>query len=165
LESGERNLMGEHSFAHSRSEHLRRHLVVAGLQVPGRHTSRFGDFVFDREPDSSVLWTPWQRVEVFNSFRQAEYAGLVDQGEARAMIRMLEQEVRVGYWPHVEFDWTDAVRTACELSAEHSLKRTVRSMDLFHVAIAAEVAADAFLSFDSDQNALAPGCGIRSCPT
>jgi predicted nucleic acid-binding protein len=116
--------------------------------------------LFDREPDSSVLWTPWQRVEVFNSFRQAEHAGLVDQGEARAMIRTLEQEVRVGYWPHVEFDWTDAVRTACELSAEHSLKRTVRSMDLFHVAIAEEVAADAFLSFDSDQNALARAAGF-----
>jgi predicted nucleic acid-binding protein len=116
--------------------------------------------LFDREPDARILWTPWQRVEVFNSFRQAEHAGLVAQGEARAMIRMLEQEVRVGYWSHVEFDWTDAVRTACELSAEHSLKRTVRSMDLFHVAIAGEVAADAFLSFDSDQNALARAAGF-----
>ena len=57
------------------------------------------------------------------------------------MIRMLEQEVRIGYWPHIEFDWTDAVRTACELSAEHSLKRTVRSMDLFHIAITAASAA------------------------
>lgn len=116
--------------------------------------------LFDRESNARVLGTPWQRVEVFNSFRQAEHAGLLAQGEARAMIRMLEQEVRVDYWPHIEFDWTDAVRTACELSAEHSLKRTVRSMDLFHVAIAAEVAADAFLSFDSDQNALARAVGF-----
>ena len=134
--------------------------MVAGLQVPGRHTSRFGDFAFRPRTQRSRALDTVERVEVFNSFRQAEHASLVAQGEARAMIRMLEQEVRVGYWPHIEFDWTDAVRTACELSAEHSLKRTVRSMDLFHVAIAAEVAADAFLSFDSDQNALARAMGF-----
>ena len=73
---------------------------------------------------------------------------------------VLEQEVRVGYWPHVEFAWTEAVRTACELSAEHSLKMLIRSMDLFHVAIAIEVAADGFLSFDEDQNALAEAAGL-----
>ena len=25
----------------------------------------------------------------------------------------LEQEVRLGYWQHVEFSWTDAVRISC----------------------------------------------------
>lgn len=120
--------------------------------------------LFDREPEAQVLWTPWQRVEVFNSFRQAERAGLVARGESRQLIRLLEQEVRLGYWPHVEFAWTDAVRTACELAAEHSLKLTVRAMDLFHVAIAIEVAADAFLSFDDEQNALARAAGLTVLP-
>jgi predicted nucleic acid-binding protein len=77
------------------------------------------------------------------------------------MIRLLEQEVRLGYWAHVEFDWTDAVRTACELGAEHSLKLVVRAMDLFHVAVAIEAAADAFLSFDAEQNVLAEAAGLH----
>src|SRR5947208_982097 len=105
--------------------------------------------LFDRNPEAQVLWMPWQRVEVLNCFSQAERAGLLDKGESRQLIRLLEQEVRLGYWPHVEFDWTDAVRTACELRAEHSLKMVVRSMDLFHVAIATEVAAEALVSFDN----------------
>ena len=116
--------------------------------------------LFDHEPEARVVWTPWHRVEVFNSFRQAEHVGLIGRGEARSMIRLLEQEVRLGYWPHVEFDWTDAVRTACELSAEHALQLTVRSMDLFHVAVATEVVADIFLSFDEEQNALARAAGF-----
>jgi len=116
--------------------------------------------LFDRHPEAEVLWTPWQRVEVFNGFRQAERAGLLQRGESRRMIRLLEQEVRLGYWAHVEFDWTDAVRTACELGAEHSLKLVVRAMDLFHVAVAIEVAADAFLSFDVEQNVLAEAAGL-----
>jgi predicted nucleic acid-binding protein len=117
--------------------------------------------LFDREPDVEVLWTPWQRVEVFNGFCQAERAGLLRKGESRQVIRLVEQEVRMGYWPHVEFDWTDAVRTAGELRAEHSLNILVRAMDLFHIAIAIEVGAEALLSFDTDQIALAEAAGLR----
>jgi predicted nucleic acid-binding protein len=115
---------------------------------------------FDRVPDAEILWTPWQRVEVFNTFRQAERAGLVAKGQAKILIRSLEQEVRLGYWQHVEFDWTGAVRTACELAAEHSLRMIVRSMDLFHVAIALEAAVDALLTFDKDQRELAAAAGL-----
>src|SRR5512138_1224162 len=116
--------------------------------------------LFDREAEAEVLWTPWQRVEVFNAFCQAERAGLLRKGESRQIIRLLEQEVRIGYWPHVEFDWTDAVRTAGELRAEHSLKMLVRAMDLFHIAIAIEIGADALLSFDAAQIALAQAAGL-----
>ena len=52
------------------------------------------------------------------------------------------------------------MRTAGELRAEHSLKLVVRAMDLFHVAIAIEVAAEALLSFDDDQIALAEATGL-----
>jgi predicted nucleic acid-binding protein len=116
--------------------------------------------LFEREPRAEVLWTPWHRVEVFNGFCQAERAGFLAKGESRQIIRFLEQEIRIGYWPHVEFDWTDAVRTAGELRAEHSLKMVVRSMDLFHVAIAIEVGAEALLSFDREQIALAEAAGL-----
>lgn len=116
--------------------------------------------LFDRDPDAEVLWTPWQRVEVFNGFCQAERGGVLAKGESRRLIRLLEQEIRMGYWPHIEFDWTDAVRTAGELRAEHSLDLLVRSTDLFHVAIAIEVAAEALVSFDVDQIALATAAGL-----
>jgi predicted nucleic acid-binding protein len=116
--------------------------------------------LFDREPYPEVFWTPWQRVEVFNGFCQAERAGLLPRGESLRMIRLLEQEIRMGYWSHIEFDWTDAVRAAGELRAEHSLKMRVRSMDLFHVAIAIEVGAETLLSFDAEQVCLARAAGL-----
>lgn len=28
------------------------------------------------------------------------------------MIRAREKEIRLGYWPHVDFSWTDTVRAA-----------------------------------------------------
>lgn len=118
--------------------------------------------LFERHSQAVVLWTPWQRVKVFNGFCQAERMGLLKTGESRQIIRLLEQEVRLGYWPQVEFDWTDAVRTAGELRAEHSLNFLVRAMDLFHVAIAIEVGADALLSFDAEQIVLANAAGVRT---
>ncbi len=36
--------------------------------------------------------------EISNTFRQAERARLVSQGESRQLIRLLEQEVPLGYW-------------------------------------------------------------------
>ena len=117
--------------------------------------------LFDLWADAQVVWTPWQRVEVFNSLRQLERAGVVLPGKARELIRVLEQETRLGYWPHREFDWRDAVRAACELSAEHGLALSIRGMDLFHVAIAIEIGADALLTFDEDQKAFAETAGLR----
>lgn len=119
---------------------------------------------FDDHPDARVMWTPWQRVEVFKSFRQVERGGAIDLGDARNQIHRLEQEVRLGYWPHREFDWRDAVRTACELSAEFGLTAAIRSMDLFHVAVAIEIGADALLTFDEDQKAFAETAGLRVLP-
>ena len=116
---------------------------------------------FDRWPAAEVVWTPWQRVEIFNSLRQAERVGIVAAGKSRELIRALEQEVRLGYWPHLEFDWTDAVRTACELSAENGLKLMIRGMDLFHVAVAIETASEFFLTFDREQASLAKKAGLR----
>lgn len=116
--------------------------------------------LFESDPDAEVIWTPWQRVEVFNGFCQAERARLLNKGESRQLIRLVEQEVRLGYWPHVEFDWTDAIRTAGELRAEHSLKFAIRAMDLFHVAIAIETGAEKLLSFDLSQITLAEEAGL-----
>jgi len=116
--------------------------------------------LFDRDPSAEVVWTPWQRVEVFNTFWQAERTGLIDPGESGQLIRRLEQEVRLGYWPHAEFKWTDAIRTANELAAKHSRNMIVRGMDLFHVSIAIELGVDGFLSFDAEQNALAEVGGL-----
>ena len=111
--------------------------------------------VFERDPHASVVWTPWQRVEVFNGLYQAERAGYLGYGDARRTIKRLESEVRLGYWPHREFSWTNAVARAGRLSQELGPKLPIRSMDLFHVAVALTVRAKGFLTFDNDQRTLA----------
>lgn len=57
-----------------------------------------------------MLWTPWHRVEVFNAIRQADRLGF--SAESSSDIRALEKEIRLGYWPYVDFSWTDTMRVA-----------------------------------------------------
>jgi predicted nucleic acid-binding protein len=54
-----------------------------------------------------------------------------------------------------------SLSTAGEIGAEHALKLTVRGMDLFHVALAIEVAGEAFFTFDKEQAALAEAAGLN----
>ena len=115
---------------------------------------------FDVHDSVEIVWTPWHRLEVFNAIRQAERNGFLRGVAAGSAIRSLEHEVRLGYWPHVEFDWADAIRTANDLSADHSRNLLIRGMDLFHVAVALEVGAQKFLTFDGDQAALAHASGL-----
>lgn len=117
--------------------------------------------LFARDPEAVVLWTPWQRVEVFNGLQQLERRGGLNPGDARRAIRRLEAEVRLGYWPHREFSWTDAVRRACRLSRELGPAMPIRGMDLFHVAVALTTRARVFLTFDREQKALAQAAGLE----
>jgi predicted nucleic acid-binding protein len=117
--------------------------------------------VFDDFHDLRVMWTPWQRVEIFNTLVQQERGGFLAPGEARRGCRLLEMEVRLGYWPHREFSWTNAIRKAVTLANKFGPRMAIRSMDLFHVAIALVLKAETFLTFDDEQRMLAKAGGLK----
>ena len=122
---------------------------------------------FEGSGDETFLWSPWHRVEVTNALRQFARGdqAILRAADARRIIHRLETDVRVGYFLHMEADWRDVLRTAYALSAEHAFSYPCRAADLLHVAYAKELAADLFVSFDGDQNALAEAAGLEvSCP-
>ncbi len=85
----------------------------------------------------------------------------MEHGEARRSCRNLEKEVRLGYWPHREFSWTNAIRKAVTLANKLGPRMSIRSMDLFHVAVASVLKAEVFLTFDEEQRALAKASGLK----
>jgi len=106
---------------------------------------------------------PLHRVEVFNSIRQLVHHPEPERrlrlAEAKALIHRIETDVRLGYFTHLEADWRDVLRTANELSIAHGFGLACRAADLLHVAYANELAAEAFVSFDDEQLALAQASG------
>ena len=121
---------------------------------------------YELRQEDTWLWSPWQRVEVFNTIRQLtrhpDAKRRLFPAEARALIHSLETDVRVGYFTHMEADWRDVLRTANEISLAHGFDLACRSADLLHVAYAKELSAELFVGFDDDQLALARAAGLKT---
>jgi predicted nucleic acid-binding protein len=119
---------------------------------------------YEAEQERTWLWSPWHRVEVFNSIRQLvqhpDPQRRLHLAEAKALIHRIETDVRLGYFTHLEADWRDVLRTANEISIEHGFESPGRAADLLHVAYANELAAETFLTFDQAQLELAKASGL-----
>jgi len=120
---------------------------------------------FKTHQDEVWLWSPWHRIEVFNTIRQLtrnpDGRRAISASEAKAVIYRLEADVRCGYFLHLEVDWRDVLRAASEISAGNAFDRSCPATDLLHVAYAVELVSDLFVSFDEDQLALARGAGLQ----
>jgi len=127
---------------------------------------RIAEDFFEEHQNETWLWTPWHRIEVFNTIRQLtrhpETTRRLNLPDAKALIQRLEEDVRVGYFKHAETDWRNVLRTANEISAAHGFTLASRSADLLHVAYAVELSARTFVSFDNDQLALAAAGGLKT---
>jgi predicted nucleic acid-binding protein len=121
---------------------------------------------YEAQQDEVWLWSPWHRVEVFNSIRQLvrhpDAQRRLLPTEAKNLIHRLETDVRLGYFTHLEADWRDVLRTASEISVAHAIELACRAPDLLHVAYAKELAAESFVSFDQAQLALAEAVGLKT---
>lgn len=105
-------------------------------------------------------------MEVFNTIRQLsrnpDTRRSVSEGEAKAIIHRIENDVRLGYFTHLEVDWRDMLRAASEIGVENAFAIGCPATDLLHVAYAKELAADLFVSFDEVQVALAKAAGMQA---
>lgn len=139
---------------------------MVALRLPNDTFHREATDYFEEFQSETWLWSPWHRVEVFNTIRQItrhpDAKRTLTEGDARALIHRLENEVRLGYFLHMEADWRDVLRQASEISAAHAFGQACAATDLLHVAYAAELAADLFISFDDDQLALAQTAGLKA---
>ncbi|PWU16710.1 MAG: hypothetical protein C5B50_13000 [Verrucomicrobia bacterium] len=119
---------------------------------------------YETNQDRIWLWSPWHRVELFNTLRQLtrDNAKPFTVGEAKGVIHEIEADVRVGYFTHKEADWRDVLRKANEISAASAFNHPCRSADLLHVAYAVELSAQLFVSYDRDQLALAKAAGLQT---
>ncbi len=116
----------------------------------------------ERHSSDNLLWSPWHRIEVSNAIRQLARGRrpLIHEADARRIIHVLENDVRLGYFLHMEADWRDVLRSAYEISGAHGFSFVCRSADLLHIAYARELSADLFLSFDRHQLDIARATGL-----
>jgi predicted nucleic acid-binding protein len=116
-----------------------------------------------RHPED-LPFNPLHRMEVLNGIRLMVFRGELSQAERAAALRQIEEDLADGVLVHVPLPWTDALRKAERLSADHAERIGSRSADTLHVAAAMLAGTRRFLSFDKRQRELAKAAGLEVKP-
>jgi len=104
----------------------------------------------------SVRWQTWLH-------RNDASKGYGEKEGAR-MLADLQKDLASGLLLIEPVDWANVVSKAEQLSAQHTSKDGHRGFDILHVATALELGAEAFLTFDARQSALAKAAGLKVKP-
>ena len=81
--------------------------------------------------------------------------------EGAAMLAHLQGDIESGLVEIVPPDWAKVHSIAERISAQQTGKGGHRGFDILHVATALELRAKAFLTFDTQQSALAKAVGLK----
>jgi len=115
-----------------------------------------------------LLFTPWQRFELRNAVRLAVHrlkqGGQTVPFQPGNIFGRVDEDLAAGWLKHFEPDWTETLRLAERLSANHTQEVGAAAVDLWHVSAALVLHADTFWTFDSDQQRLALLAGFRRVP-
>ena len=118
--------------------------------------------IVSTQDDPVPLWDLLQ-FEMLNVFRLKVFWGELEQDEADRQRRLFDDRLRRGQYFVADVDrprLSQRFRELCELTPETGC----RTMDIVHVACAAQLAPSSFVSFDRRQRALAERAGLDVLP-
>jgi predicted nucleic acid-binding protein len=119
--------------------------------------------VYQADRRRPMCFTVWQELELFNTFRlgvsRARRRGLAPTYQIGNCLKRVREDLRDGLLRREGLDWEACARRAATLSERFTESLGVVMLDVWQVACAAELGADTFWTFDSDQYELARACG------
>ena len=134
---------------------------LVALYVPNDHTAAALRHR-GSQPQESIAFTPLHRLELRTVVRQCVYAHLISEADGKRILRHIDEDLKDGTLLHEPLEWTETLRRAEAIAARRAMVLSCRSLDLWHVAVACEMEADGFITFDRDQCALAKVEGLRA---
>ncbi len=99
-------------------------------------------------------------LEMRSALRQKAGRGELSQSECDVLIAHVESDLATGVHDRVTVSWPDVFATAEALSAAHSVATLCRTLDTLHVALALELGATEFCTFDLRQSRMATAAGL-----
>ena len=99
--------------------------------------------------------TAFARIELRNAIAQLVFRGQLTPQESAAAWQLIEADAAQGRLQPVFVPWTAILAKAEQLTAQHSARIGVRTLDILHVASALQLGATEFVSFDLRQGDLA----------
>lgn len=104
--------------------------------------------------------TPLHEMEMRSALRQKAGRGEITLTECEGLIIQLEADLINGVHERAGVVWPDVFSTVEALSAAHGVSTLCRSLDTLHVALAQELGATEFCTFDHRQSLMAAAAGL-----
>ena len=113
----------------------------------------------------ALPFTPWHRLEVRNALRLTVCQPVMDSLPAKTQFQQIDADLKVeALLVHQAMDWTNVLRAAEKLGANHNETIGCRRADLFYIAAAVQLGGEQFLTFDIKQTALPKAGGLAVKP-
>lgn len=132
--------------------------VLLKLYLPEPRAAEAVDFV--RTSPGKPPVNHLHELEMRSALRQKVGRGELTQMECDALITQVEFDLTTGVYERVTVSWPDVFARAEALSAAHGSETLCRSLDTLHVALALELGATEFCSFDLRQLRMAAVAGL-----
>ncbi|MBA3848627.1 MAG: hypothetical protein C0502_01365 [Opitutus sp.] len=100
-------------------------------------------------------------LEIGNALRLLAGRNLLSTEEAASLLEHFEDDRQAGRLVEAAVDWPKVFHEAVQLSRRHAARHLCRSLDILHVAAAAELGCARFVSADARQLALARAAGLK----
>jgi predicted nucleic acid-binding protein len=131
--------------------------VFVSLYLPDAHSKEAQQHMAEHP---RVWLTPLHRAEWTHAIGQHVFQHKITSREAQSVYREFERDREAGVW--MEIGLPERALEACIVLARNRVARLgVRSLDTLHVAIALELRADHFWTFDRRQAKLAEAEGLK----
>ena len=111
-----------------------------------------------------IAWTPFGELEFRNVARALVFSGKLDLAGLAAIEARVREDLRGDILTRRTLPAVSHYRTAETISAAHTIRLGVRTLDLLHIAAAQTLEARKFLSFDLRQREFAVRCGPHVLP-
>jgi len=111
-----------------------------------------------------IAWTVFGELEFNNAVRSLVFSGQFTPGILPTLHARVSEDLRGGILATRALPADRHYEMAETISAQHTARVAVRTLDLLHVAAARVLGARDFLTFDSRQSQLATLCGLRVLP-
>ena len=106
------------------------------------------------------MLTPLHLLEMRSAIRQKQGRNEVTSAECQALLSDFDQDIASGFYVRIAPPWDNIFARAEMLSSQHTVSTLCRTLDTLHVALALELGATEFCTFDQRQAAMARLAGL-----
>jgi predicted nucleic acid-binding protein len=106
------------------------------------------------------LFTPLHGLEMRSAIRQKAGRGEITMKECVSILEILQSDLDAYLFEMTSVSWPEVYDLAEGLSTAHGIDTLCRSLDTLHVALALELGAKEFCTFDHRQSKMAKASGL-----